>query len=92
MSKPDSNRMDVNDVLRAAAAVAMGSGSWPDDRAVLTRGRKELAEQFGLTVSTIHGWREVPAVHAPRIAAWLGVPLAFIRPDMVNEKGDPDAR
>lgn len=93
--------MPIDDVLRAAAYHS--EAEWPNDRATIIQGRQELAAQLGVSVTTVYGWDRVPDRHAPRVAAWLGIPLSELRPDLVdivevptailvNEKGDPDDR
>lgn len=50
-------------------------------------GAGAVARRLGIGASAVSSWRrqrEVPAVHAVRIAVWLGVPLASVRPDMVE--------
>lgn len=41
-----------------------------------------LADELGLTRAAVSAWRQVPPVHARRVAAWLGTDPASLRPDI----------
>lgn len=43
-----------------------------------------LSKDLGVTSQTIHKWRQIPSWHAQRVAVLAGLPLAVVRPDLVQ--------
>lgn len=53
----------------------------------LAGGRGAVARECGVSVQTVAKWgRRIPAAHARTVAILAGLPLAVVRPDMVQHK------
>lgn len=44
-----------------------------------------LSKDLGVTSQTIHKWKQIPSWHAERVAVLSGLPLAVVRPDLVQK-------
>jgi len=50
-------------------------------------GKGAVARKLGISVQTVTKWnRRIPSAHAQKIAILAGLPLAVVRPDMVQHK------
>ena len=53
----------------------------------LAGGRGAVARECGVSVQTVAKWqRRIPSSHARKVAILAGLPLAVVRPDMVQHK------
>ena len=53
----------------------------------LAGGRGAVARACGVTVQSVSKWdRRIPSDHARTVAVLAGLPLAVVRPDMVQHK------
>ena len=53
----------------------------------LAGGRGAVARKCGVSVQTVAKWdRRIPASHARTVAIMAGLPLAVVRPDMVQHQ------
>ena len=52
----------------------------------LAGGRGAVAKSLGIHVQSVAKWgRRIPSAHARRVAILSGLPLAVVRPDMVQQ-------
>lgn len=53
----------------------------------LAGGRGAVATALGIHVQSVAKWdRRIPSAHARKVAILAGLPLAVVRPDMVQHK------
>lgn len=72
-----------NQLLRADAPI----GFTVEGVLGLAGGRGTVARECQLSIQTVSKWdRRIPAAHARKVAILAGLPLAVVRPDMVQHK------
>jgi hypothetical protein len=47
-------------------------------------GAKVLSEMLGITKQAVYRWKAVPVDHAELVSRLSGLPLAIVRPDLVE--------